>query len=278
MLVVVHHGDVEFAAQPLFDDETLRGFDILQVDAAEGGRDVLDRPDEFVRVVRIHLDVENVYVGECFEKQSFSFHDGFAGQRSDVAQTEYCRSVGDDGHQIGLRGIFVCVLGVLLYFEARIGYAGGVGQRQVALRPERFDGDDFEFAGPALGMVFQGSLFQFCMLFLHGRFLSPVFRSVRKPAQIYQLFSGFSYSVPYSPFRAVPSACPYGFPVRRYGRCGMLRTSCTPPVRGAGAFSGHFSRFSAGERGVASIASDGDGVRKFRSIYGKHSIVIMNCE
>lgn len=145
-------------------------------------------------------------------------------------------------------------------------------------RPNGLMGMTSSLPGRPSEWYFRAASFSFvCSFFMVVSFLRSS-AVCGNPAQIYQLFSGFSYSVPYSPFRAVPSACPYGFPVRRYGRCGMFRTSCTPPVRGAGAFSGHFSRFSAGERGVASIASDGDGVRKFRSIYGKHSIVIMNCE
>ena len=93
VLVVVHERDVELLAQAGLDLEALRGLDILEVDAAEGGGDGLHRADEFIGVRGIDLDVEGVDAGVGFEEHALALHDGFRGQWADVAQSEYGRTV-----------------------------------------------------------------------------------------------------------------------------------------------------------------------------------------
>lgn len=60
VLVVVHHGDVECALQPFFDIETFGSLDVLQVDAAECGGNLLNCLAELLGVFFVHLDVEYV--------------------------------------------------------------------------------------------------------------------------------------------------------------------------------------------------------------------------
>ena len=67
MLVVVHHGDVQFLFQAAFDFETLGSFDVFQVDSTEGRGNHFDRFDEFVNVFRVYLDIEYIDVGEYFK-------------------------------------------------------------------------------------------------------------------------------------------------------------------------------------------------------------------
>ena len=93
MLVVVHHGDVEFFLQAAFYFETFGSFDVFQVDATESRGDGFDCLDKFLRVFLVHFDVEHVDTGVNLEKQSFTFHYGFAAQRAYIAQTEHCGTV-----------------------------------------------------------------------------------------------------------------------------------------------------------------------------------------
>ena len=60
-----------------------------------------------------------IYAGIDFEQQPFSFHNGLSAERTYVAQTENGGSVGDYSYQIAFGCIFICVLRVLLDFEAR---------------------------------------------------------------------------------------------------------------------------------------------------------------
>ena len=60
MLVVVHDRDGQFVAQTLFNDETFRGFDVFEIDAAKSDRDVFNGFDKFFGVFGVHFDVEHV--------------------------------------------------------------------------------------------------------------------------------------------------------------------------------------------------------------------------
>ena len=98
VLVVVHDGNVQLFAQPLFDVEAVGRRDVFQVDASEGGGQDLDGLNELVGVFGVQLQVEGVDVGKDFEKDALAFHDGLGGQRANVSQSQNRRSVGDHGH------------------------------------------------------------------------------------------------------------------------------------------------------------------------------------
>jgi len=75
------------------------------------------------------------------EEIRLAFHNGFAGERTDVAESEDGRSVGDDGDEISARRVLVDVVGIANDLEARLGDAGRVGKREIALVIERLGGD-----------------------------------------------------------------------------------------------------------------------------------------
>ena len=173
VLVVVHDRDRELLFQALLDLETFGSLDVLEVDAAEGDRNILDRLDELLRIFRIHLDVEYVDVGERFEQKSFAFHNRLAGHRPYVAQSEHGRAVRNDCHQVALGRILVGVVGILLYGETRLGHARRVGQRKVFLGAVRFGRDDLDLARPPFRMVEKG------LFFLAFRVVSHLFFMIR---------------------------------------------------------------------------------------------------
>ena len=105
VLIVVEDGNLHRLLQRLFDVEALGRLDVFQVDAAEGGLEQLAGLDDFVGILRVQLDVEDVDVGEAFEQDTLAFHDRLAGQRADVAQAEHRGAVGDDGDQVALGGV-----------------------------------------------------------------------------------------------------------------------------------------------------------------------------
>ena len=84
VLVVVHHGNVERALQPLLDIEAFGSLDVLQVDAAEGGGYLLHGLAKLLGVFLVDFYVENVHAAIYLEKQSLSFHDRLAAHRPDV--------------------------------------------------------------------------------------------------------------------------------------------------------------------------------------------------
>ena len=128
VLVVVHHGDVKLLLEPLLYLEALRGLDVLQIDTAEGGRDGLHGLDELFRVLLIDLDVEGIHAAVDLEQQALAFHHRFAGHSSYVAQAEDGGAVAYHGDQVALVGVFVRVVGMFLYLEARLCDARRISQ------------------------------------------------------------------------------------------------------------------------------------------------------
>ena len=124
VLVVMEHRDVHAFAQLGFDVEAFRGFDVFEVDAAEGGFQGGDDVDQFVRIAFGDFQVEDVDAGEFLEQDAFAFHDGFRRQGPDVAQSQHGGAVGDDGDQVGACGHVAHFGGVVDDEFACSGHAG----------------------------------------------------------------------------------------------------------------------------------------------------------
>ena len=78
MLVVVKDGNIEFFFQAVFDFKTARRGNVFEIDAAERGRNVFDRFDNFMRVFRRQTNRKSVNAAEFFEQLAFSFLTGIA--------------------------------------------------------------------------------------------------------------------------------------------------------------------------------------------------------
>ena len=61
--------------QPVLDLEAARRRDVLEVDAAEAGRDALDGLDDLVGVLGVQADREGVDAGELLEEHRLALHD-----------------------------------------------------------------------------------------------------------------------------------------------------------------------------------------------------------
>ena len=153
MLVIVEDRDVHLLAEPRFDVEALGRLDILQIDAAEGGFQKPNTADEFIRVIGVQLQVEDVDVREPLEEDALALHHGLGSCRADVPQPQNCTTVGDDGNEVSLGGIGVGVVRIGLYLKAGLGHAGRVRQREVALRSEGLGRDDLDLAGPSVLVI-----------------------------------------------------------------------------------------------------------------------------
>ncbi len=89
VLVVVEHRDVDELAQPALDLEAARRGDVLQVDAAEAGRDGLDDLDDLVGVLGVQADRPGVDAGEPLEQGRLALHHRQRGGGADVAQAQH---------------------------------------------------------------------------------------------------------------------------------------------------------------------------------------------
>jgi hypothetical protein len=161
VLVVVHHGNIQFFAQPPVDFEAFRGFDVFEVDAPERRGYRLHRADECLGIGFVDFDVEGVDVGVSFEEHAFTFHDGFACQSSDIAQSQDGRAVRNDCYQIAFVRVTVNLFGVSFDFAARSCDAGRIGQRQVVLRVIGLRRYDRDFPWAAFAVIAQSLLIHF---------------------------------------------------------------------------------------------------------------------
>ena len=137
MLVVMEDWDIQQVLKLALDDETFRGLDVLQIDAAPGVADVLDHGDELVGVGRLDLDVEAVDVGEPLEQDRLALHHRLGRHVAQIAQAQDGGAVRDHGDQIALGGVIVGLVRILGDGQDRHGHARRIGQRQVALGRHR---------------------------------------------------------------------------------------------------------------------------------------------
>ncbi len=156
VLVVVEYRDVEQLAQPLLDHEAFRGADVLEVDAAKGRVQEAHAIDEFVDILGVDLQVDRIDVGKALEQRRLALHDRLRRQRAEVAEAEDGGAVRDHRDEIALRGVVEDRARLALDVQAGKGDTGRIGERQIALRGQRFGRRDRQFAGPAAGVKLQG--------------------------------------------------------------------------------------------------------------------------
>ena len=159
MLVVVEDGDGQQLFERFFYVETLRRFDVFQIDAAKGGRHRRDDADEFVRIFNVELHVEHVDVGKPFEQHTLALHDRLGSQRTPVAKAQDGGAVAYHGHQIPLGGVFVGQIGRFLNLEHGHGNPGRVRQAEIALGEQGFGGRYRDLAGPPVQFVILQCIF-----------------------------------------------------------------------------------------------------------------------
>ena len=164
----MHDGNVGRFRNAAFDFKTLGGFDVLEVDAAEGLRNVDHGVDEFLRVFGVHFDVKHVNTCEGLEQQPLAFHDGFAGQSADVSQAEHGRAVGNHGDQVTFGGVAVSVFWSLLNFQTGIGHTGRIGQTQLVSGGMRFGRYNLDFPLRFSLVILKRFLAQHPVFFAHG--------------------------------------------------------------------------------------------------------------
>ncbi len=107
MLVVVEDGNVEQLLELLLDDEAVGSLDVLQVDAAEGRRQIAHAVDEGVHVLGVDEKIHGVDVGEALEQRALAFHHRLGGERTEVAESEDRRSIGHHRDEVALVGVVV---------------------------------------------------------------------------------------------------------------------------------------------------------------------------
>ena len=153
MLIVVEHGDVADLLQTALHLKAAGRGDVLQIDAAEAAGEQVAGADDLVHVFAPDAQRNGVHAAELLEEHALALHDGHAGLRADVAQTEDGGAVGDHGHGIPPAGQFIALAGILLDLQAGLGHAGGIGQRQIFLGIDVHFWGDGQLAPPLVVLL-----------------------------------------------------------------------------------------------------------------------------
>ena len=89
--------------EPVLDLEAARRGDVLEVDAAEAGRDLPAPPATISSVsCGVEADREGVHAAELLEQHRLALHHRHGRRGPDVAEAEHRRAVGDDRHVVCL--------------------------------------------------------------------------------------------------------------------------------------------------------------------------------
>src|SRR5439155_6576723 len=158
MLVVMENGNAQSVPELPLDIEAIGRADVLKVDPTDGRLEELAEPDHILRVLRAHLEVEHVDVGERLEEDALALHYRLSCQRADVSQAEDCGSIGDDGDEVTLGGVDVGIVGAFGDLQARLCDPRGVREGKVSLILERLCWRDLDLPRAALGVIVEGLL------------------------------------------------------------------------------------------------------------------------
>ena len=147
MLIVMKDRNIHPLAQFGFDLETLRRFNIFQVDATECRLHRRSHLNELLHLIGVQLNIEDIDPSEFLEQDRLAFHHGFRRQWADITQTQNRCPVGDDPDQIRPRGDRCGLCWILNNDLARLGNAGRIRQRQIALIRHRLGCRYFQLSG-----------------------------------------------------------------------------------------------------------------------------------
>src|SRR5437762_777494 len=133
------------------------------------------------------------------EQAALAFHHRLAGERPDIAEAEYGGAVADYRNQVGARRQRGRFLRVVLDSEARVGDAGRIGEREVALVHQALGRRDGDFSRRRHAMIFQCVAAQ---LFFHH--VLPLSLVAQTPTRYLFLAGGRSVHTPSNTSAVMP--------------------------------------------------------------------------
>ena len=131
MLIVVEHRYLKTFTQGALDLKARRSGDVLEVDATEADADARDRVNDLLHCPWLDHDGERGHAGEFGEQQRLPFHHGQRRERTDVAETEDGRAIGDDRDGVRALGEGPRSLGIGSDRAADPGHTGRVHEREI---------------------------------------------------------------------------------------------------------------------------------------------------
>ena len=131
MLVIVEDRDVAHLNESALDLEATGCADILEVDTAEGAGKEIDGANDLVYILGADAERKCVNVAELLEEKALAFHNGHTCLGTDVAETENCGTVSDNGNEVRTAGKLEGLVVICLNCKAGLCNTGSVCERKV---------------------------------------------------------------------------------------------------------------------------------------------------
>ena len=161
----MENGYIAQCLQPAFDLEAFGGLDVLQVNATVGAGDGAYRVDKGIDVRGVNQHVNGIDIGKALEQQGLTLHHRFAGEGTQIAQSQHGAAIGNDRNAVALAGIAIGHQRVTGDLAAGLCHTRRVGHRQMPHGVRRLGQFDADLPRHRQGVVIKG-IFQ--KLFGHG--------------------------------------------------------------------------------------------------------------
>ncbi len=127
VLIVVEYRNLHALAQFFLHHKTFRCFDIFKIDTTKSGFQAGNNIYQFVDIGFIYLNIKDINIGKLFKQYRLALHHRLGCQRSYIAQSQNCSTVGDNRHQIAARSNRGNLSGVVYNQLTGMGHSGGIG-------------------------------------------------------------------------------------------------------------------------------------------------------
>ena len=129
VLIVVEDRNIALFLQLALNFKAARCRNILEVHAAEGTGEQVNRIDNLVHVLGLNAERECIHIAEGLKEHALALHDRHTCLRADVAESENCGAVRHDRAQIPASREFIGLVHVLLNLQAGLCHTRRISER-----------------------------------------------------------------------------------------------------------------------------------------------------
>ncbi len=162
MLIIMEYRNVHGFLQAVLNVKALRSLDILQIDAAKAWLQHLYSVANIVYAAGVEAQRHCIYTGKVLEEHSLALHNRQASTSTDIAQTKYSSTVGNNGYHVGLGCIVINLIVVFLDFQTWGSNTRCISQGQILVVSQIHLTDNFQ-----LSLVFLMQLQSFLINIAH---------------------------------------------------------------------------------------------------------------
>ena len=148
VLVVMKDRNIQFFYQAFFDFKATWRANIFEINSAESRSDITNCFNYFIDIFCRKTNWKSIDFSKLFKQNRFTFHNGHSGFRTDIAETENCCSVGNNGDKVSFTCIFKNVIDIFMNAAAWFSDTRSISYAQVIFIFELNAAFNFYFSVP----------------------------------------------------------------------------------------------------------------------------------